>query len=61
LRVLLVLRSNPLSLRLICFMPSVMHAPCQQGGFAEFPYTFVVLQFTGHLIKVLKNVNEING
>lgn len=37
-RVLLVLRSNPVAVlsRLICFMASVKHDPCQATGFADF-------------------------
>jgi hypothetical protein len=44
LRVRLVLRSNPLSLRLICFMASTLHFPCQWGGFAEVPENLDALQ-----------------
>lgn len=37
LHVRFVLRSNPLSLRLMCFIASTLHVPCQRGGSAEFP------------------------
>lgn len=37
LRVLLVLRSYPLSPRLICFIASMPHVPCQRGGCAGLP------------------------